>query len=223
MQVSNNYAMEAVINCVVVKVNGCGNSNHLPVRYELLLTTGQIAPSVDGSTDGDVTQATHIKQPTYVKLKWTDPLFVNTYTHNLRQELSKIPPLERQRMDRDDAQCVIDSHTNLITRAMHATAMARNRTRLFFHIWKELGRPKCGQAYECSRAATKAYKTTCRSAVNSVVHTNHRKRIRIQACKLTGQSWNEVNRAKTAANERQVGHEPRPQKSAMGIILVGKL
>ena len=81
--------------------------------------------------------------------------------------------------------------------------MVRNRTRLFFHIWKELGRPKYGQAYECYRAARKAYKTTCRSAVNSVVHTNHRKLSRILACKRTWQFWNEVNRAKIAANERQ--------------------
>ena len=132
-----------------------------------------------------------------MKPKWTDPLFVATYTHNLRKELSKIPPLEPHRVDRDNARCVIDSHTNLINRGMHSATraglslvtpsgktkrrvhwwtadctMARNRARLFFHIWKELGRPKYGQAYECYRAARKAYKTTCRSAVNSVVHTN---------------------------------------------------
>ena len=89
----SNYAMEAVIN-----------SDHLPVRCELLLDTGQSASSVDGSTDGDVTQSTHMKQPTYVKPKWTDPLFVATYTHNLGQELSKIQPLEPQRVDRDNAQ-----------------------------------------------------------------------------------------------------------------------
>ena len=130
-------------------------------------------------------------------------------------------------MDRDNAQCVIDSHTNLINRAMHAATreglslvtpsgktkhrvhwwtsdctMGRNRTRLF-HTWKELGRPKYGQAPECYRAARKAYRTTCRSAVNSVVHTNHLKLSRILACKRIGQFWNEVNRAKIAANERQ--------------------
>ena len=116
--------MESVINCVVVKDDGCSNSDHLPVRCELLLDTGQSAPSVDGSTDGDVTQSTHMKQTTYVKPKLTDPLFVATYTHNLRQELSKIPPLEPQRVDRDNAQCVIDSHTNLINRAMHAATRA---------------------------------------------------------------------------------------------------
>ena len=96
--------MEAVINCAVVKDDGCSNSDHLPVRCELLLDTGQSTPSV--------------------KPKWTDPLFVATYTHNLRQELSKIPPLEPQRVDRDNAQCVIDSHTNLINRAMHAATRA---------------------------------------------------------------------------------------------------
>ena len=70
-------------------------------------------------------------------------------------------------------------------------------------IWKELGRPKYGQAYECYHAARKAYKATCRSAVNSVVHTNHRKRSQILACKRTGQFWNDINRAKTAVSERQ--------------------
>ena len=39
--------------------------------------------------------------------------------------------------------------------------------------------------------------------MNSVVHTNHRKLSQLLACKRTGQYWNEVNRAKTAANERQ--------------------
>ena len=100
------------------------NSDHLPVRCELLLDTGHSAPSVDGSTDGDVTQATHMKQPTYVKPKSTDPLFVATYTHNLRQKLSKIPPLEPQRVDRDNEQCVIYSQTNLINRAMHVATRA---------------------------------------------------------------------------------------------------
>ena len=103
-----------MINGVVVKYDGCSNSDHTPVRCELLLDTGQSAPSVDGYTAGHVTQSTHTKQPTQVKTKWTDPLFVATYTHNLRQELSKIPPLEPERVERDNVQCVIDSHTNLI-------------------------------------------------------------------------------------------------------------
>ena len=42
----NNYAREAVMNCMVVKDDGCSNSDHLPVRCELLLDTGQSAPSV---------------------------------------------------------------------------------------------------------------------------------------------------------------------------------
>ena len=79
---------------------------------------------MDGSTVGDVAQSTHTKQPTYVKPKWTDPLFVATYTHNLRQELSKIPALEPQRVDIDNAQCVIDSHTNVTNKAMHAATLA---------------------------------------------------------------------------------------------------
>ena len=71
--------MEAVINCVVVKDDGCSSSGHLPVRCERLLDTGQNVFSMNGSTDGDVTQSTHKKQPTYVMRKWTDPLFVATY------------------------------------------------------------------------------------------------------------------------------------------------
>ena len=88
--------------------------------------------------------------------------------------------------------------------------MARKRTRLFFHIWTELGRPKYGQAYECYRAARKAYKTTCRSAVNSVVHANHRKLSRILAwpCKRTGQFWNG-----TKVTERKL--QPMNDKSAI--------
>ena len=120
----SNYAWEALINCVVVKDDGCINSDHLPVRCELLLDTGQSAPFVDGSTDVDVTQSTHMKQPTYVKPNWTDPLLApHTRAHNLRQELSKIPPLEPQGVVGDTAQCVTDPHTNLINRAVHARAL----------------------------------------------------------------------------------------------------
>ena len=39
-----NYAIEAVIICMVVKDDGCSNSDHLPIRCELLLDTGQSAP-----------------------------------------------------------------------------------------------------------------------------------------------------------------------------------
>ena len=120
----SNYAIEAVINYMVVKDDGCSNSDHLPIRCELLLDTGQSALPVDGSTVGDVAQSTHTKQPTYVKPKWTDPLFVATHTHNLRQELSEIPALEPQIVDRDNAQCVIDSHTNVTNKAMHAATLA---------------------------------------------------------------------------------------------------
>ena len=81
----SNYALEAVINCVVVNDDGCCISAYLPVPCELLLDNGQSAPSVDWPTDEDVTQSTRMKQPTYVKPKWTDPLlFVATYTHNLK-------------------------------------------------------------------------------------------------------------------------------------------
>ena len=40
----SNYAIEAVINGMVVKDDGCSNSDHLPIRCELLLDTGQSAP-----------------------------------------------------------------------------------------------------------------------------------------------------------------------------------
>ena len=83
----SNYAMEAVINCTVVEEDGCSNSDHLPVGCELLLDTGQSALSVDGSTDGDVTQSTHIRQ----KPNWTDPLFVANRKIEVRPGLRVLP------------------------------------------------------------------------------------------------------------------------------------
>ena len=44
--VMSNYAIEAVINCMVVKDDGCSNNDHLPIRCELLycLTLGRALP-----------------------------------------------------------------------------------------------------------------------------------------------------------------------------------
>ena len=107
ISLTHTYQGHATLSVLTFNCYGLKSS----LNYVKEFDTGQSAPSVDGSNDGDVTQSTHMKQPTHVKPKWTDPLFVATYKHNLRQELIKIPPLEPQRVDGDNGQCVIDSHT----------------------------------------------------------------------------------------------------------------
>ena len=43
---------------------------------------------------------------------------------------------------------------------------ARNRYRIFYHIWNSCGRPGSGLVYNCYRSARKLYRKTCRIAVN---------------------------------------------------------
>ena len=42
---------------------------------------------------------------------------------------------------------------------------AHERNRLFFLIWKSVGRPKDGVTYDCYQASRKAYRTVCKQAV----------------------------------------------------------
>ena len=87
----------------------------------------------------------------------------------------------------ENAQAVINSQCSILGKAMHQAAYAgqsrdgnirrghwwsndcmtyRNRTRLYFNIWKCMGRPRVGQSYECYKSARKQYRNACRLASN---------------------------------------------------------
>jgi hypothetical protein len=73
---------------------------------------------------------------------------------------------------------------------------ARDRMRLFFHIWKSCQRPSEGVVYECYREARRAYRRICRKSFN----TQQKQRLqlidRLYATDRPGKFWNLVKKFK---------------------------
>ena len=80
-----------------------------------------------------------------------------------------------------------------------ACSTARNRCRLFFHIWKSLGRPPEGVAYDCYKEARRSYRRTCRRAVNSKIQRAYDLMAQLYRTKQPGRFWNPVKKSRSTA------------------------
>jgi len=77
---------------------------------------------------------------------------------------------------------------------------ARYRHRLYFHIWRSLGRPPDGQAYQCYRLARKQYRRTCRRAINNGIRKSYDLTYRLFTAKKHQEFWNIIRRSKKDDN-----------------------
>mgnify|MGYP001217179507 CR=1 FL=1 len=74
---------------------------------------------------------------------------------------------------------------------------ARNRCRLFFHIWKESGRPSQGIAYETYRDARKNYRRVCRTSTNAKIRKSHQLLNDLYSARNPRKFWSMVRRMKS--------------------------
>ena len=71
---------------------------------------------------------------------------------------------------------------------------AKQRMKLFFHIWKSVGRPTEGNCYELYRDARRCYRRTCRNAVNGQHNRHFTLLTRLHQAKRSGQFWNIIRK-----------------------------
>ena len=146
----NSYAHENIINCDVLQHDNVNNSDHLGVLCELCVECPD-AP-VDGLKDARQNQ----RIP-----KWEDAEFRTTYLQSLRSALASIPAVDPSCVKAENAQASLQtakrrdapsSECGRLARITtdrirqvglqwwsHDSTLHRDRTRLYFHIWKCVG------------------------------------------------------------------------------------
>ena len=77
---------------------------------------------------------------------------------------------------------------------------ARKRSRLFFHIWKSIGRPSSGATYQCYNKARKNYRCTCRCAVHKGCSKNYRLMDLLYKQNHAGCMWNLIRKSKNSSH-----------------------
>ena len=73
---------------------------------------------------------------------------------------------------------------------------ARDRNRLFFHIWKSVGRPKQGVTYDCYRESRRAYRRSCKQAVENGYSKKINLINKLYKENKTARMWNLVRKSK---------------------------
>ena len=205
----NSYAHENIINCDVLQHDNVNSSDHLGVMCELCVECPD-AP-VDGLKDERKNQG---------RPKWEDAEFRTTYLQSLRSALASIPAVDPSCVKAENAQAVINNHCKHLKDAMRQAASAglarittdrrrqghwwshdctlhRDRTRLYIHIWKCMGRPTSGQAYECYKGARRNYKKVCRDTGNAAIRGGYANTSRFLKCNKFSDFWRVVNQAKS--------------------------
>ena len=89
---------------------------------------------------------------------------------------------------------------------------ARKRSRLFFHIWKSIGRPSSGATYQCYNEARKNYRRTCRRAVHKGCSNNYRLMDSLYKQNHAGRMWNLIRKSKNSS------HSANPKVMALSTL-----
>ena len=155
------------------------------------------------------------------KVNWDLPGMHRHYATSLTEALKCIPLPSPSNATVVTADAEVNSLNSALTAAMHKAAgsaqiaasittssrkrrhwwtadcsAARDRMRLFFHVWKSCHRPSEGVVYDCYREARRAYRRICRKSFN----TQQKQRLllldRLYKTDRPGKFWNLVKKFK---------------------------
>ena len=184
-------------------------SDHLPLRCQIS------CPKPNGRL-GDALP------PSGQYVQWDDPEVQEHFVDSLRSQLAFVPlPDLDQVLSREDATSSVNSIYSSICKAVssanqsvlsisgnmnaHPTRQnwwsydcktARDRVRLYFHIWKSVGRPSSGAAHDCYKLARKQYRKICRQSVKKQLNKTRSLLQRLFVTKRQRDFWNLIRRSK---------------------------
>lgn len=204
-----------VLDCRILTDCPDNLSDHLPIRCSLQF------PSHDLCSPPGPSPALpfHFPRP-----NWKDPASQERYRESLSRKLASVhSPDFRHVSSPVEASTAVNALYSSISSSIHDAAQeatsaishctrlahqkhwwngdcttARNRSRLFFRIWKDMGRPLHGAAYECYKEARRSYRRTCRSATNSGIQKTYRLMDALYQTKCPGKFWNMVKKTRTS-------------------------
>ena len=209
------YLQENVLDCSIQEVCADNTSDHLAIQCSLKL-------SVSRPKDSEECELSLC--PKYPRPKWDDTRVRARYTASLNDRLQAVRPIDARGVSSaETAACYVNTLTSTLVSVMHEAAsscsernslrppsrkqrhwwtsdctVARDRTRLFFNIWKAMGKPQHGEAFVCYKDARRTYRKTCRRA-----HVSRSKQFtdlvtQLYRAKHTGHFWNLVRRTRAS-------------------------
>ena len=210
--------MTNVLDCKILTECPDNLSDHLPISCTLQLQI-QNSPMSLPSPEVNSIQLRHFPRP-----KWNDKVTQEIYSQCLARQLCSIQPIDFSAYDSAAvANDTLNDFYLQISTSMHKAAqeatassaqgtrsqhkkhwwngdctLARNRCRLFFKVWKDMGRPLNGAAYECYKDARRSYRRACRTASSSGLQKTYRTMDALYHTKCPGKFWNMVKRSKVS-------------------------
>jgi hypothetical protein len=132
--------------------------------------------------------------PVYPKMNWEDKEMCHVYKEIVAEAAQKIQTVNINNIhEKHEARNVVESLFDSICDVLHSSCskalsekqvqgrgkrkgknwwnldctVAKDKQRFWFKIWNSCERPREGQVYKCYKAAKKAYRDTCKTAMNS--------------------------------------------------------
>ena len=208
---------------IVPKIKDCKLLHNIPDNVSdhvaLSMTLELETEILDGGT---VNNSKLQSVPAFPKPQWQNKDYVNRYKFHLNAALVnvKCSPDDLLKINNDSAVLFVNNLHDSLCDAMHEAARqcstefpykrvkvcktwwtrdctrARDRNRLFFHIWKSVGRPKQGVTYDCYRESRRAYRRTCKQAVENGYSKKFNLINKLYKENKTARMWNLVRKSK---------------------------
>ena len=208
---------------IVPKIKGCKLLHNIPDNVSdhvaLSMTLELETEILDGGT---VINSKLQSVPAFPKPQWQNKDYVNRYKFHLNAALVnvKCSPDDLLKINNDSAVLFVNNLHDSLCDAMHEATRqcstefpykrvkvckawwtrdctrARDRNRLFFHIWKSVGRPKQGVTYDCYRESRRAYRRTCKQAVENEYSKKFNLINKLYKENKTARMWNLVRKSK---------------------------
>jgi len=208
---------ENVSLCSIIEECADNVSDHLPIMCSLRIPLPHV-PSLQNATPANAQK--------FTRVNWKDPSCRELYLQHLTialqrlhvQDISSVNSLE-------EATTAVNRLSAALNEAMHSAAAAaagattqhddnprrkrhwwtqdcraaRDRSRLFFHMWKSLGRPQEGVVLECYKHSRKVYRRVCRAAMNCRTRRQHLVLEQLYHSRRPGQFWNSIRKMRISS------------------------
>ncbi len=190
------YCLDKLSVCEIAVCQTNGDewtSDHLPLTSEYVLSINE-----DGAA-ANITSSAHLHDiPKYPRVKWDDDNIKRKYCEYVNELLNEMPMSDISIIgNAKEGQQIIDEYCEMLTTVMHSACSritednnvvrrqnpgqvpwwsrdctaARDRTRFWYRIWCQCGRPNTGQVYHCYKAVKKTYRQVRRQAMSSHIRT----------------------------------------------------
>ena len=174
------YCINMLEHCRILCNDYNNVSDHYAISCGITLPTSRSS----GLMTSEKEQQKYHVSPKIPRYDFENRQFQELYADNVYVNMANIVPVNKDKLCEQSARQYVNKLSNQLSDGMHHAAkltydkietyrnaksrhrchwwtkncsVARNRSRLYFHIWKSSGRPTQGQVYQCYLDARRAY------------------------------------------------------------------